>query len=446
VITLLFSQQLEMSIADGRADPQALTSVLSALDYLDRFQTTNSGMFGFPWITKILNSGYPDHVQYRIAAMVVQLIGKEIDARPPNYFYPSWIPPLLGFLSLGEKFYTGRDPPYAGFTAFQILLRRRVDTDFGPTDYGATLLPILTSTLLPTHPLQSRSLSLMAFHRFMPWWFSQQIETVSNQNLNKLLQAVGDPFKFTDLPLEYGKPRGVAKYKPMLAAVILLEFASSDLWRDHLSSPNFTSFDELVSTDEGRTAALRCMLDTTTHTWPTFLRTPAKITAAIRRLEELQCLSTAEVVVLWAWTAGVVNVADRGAWKLIEWDTLEFYQAHGIERLAALKRHLICANRIVEAEHLEFLLQGVNYKGSPCRVERVRRPVTITEEVEEKYLVDLRVAQVCRLRRLYHLFGYDSVTWEEAVAVKEMGGEMDVTSGRSVIIPVQFMDCACDYP
>ena len=50
------------------------------------------------------------------------------------------------------------------------------------------------------------------------------------------------------------------------------------------------------------------------------------------------------------------------------------------------------------------------------------------------------------MRRLYHLFGYDSVTWEEAVAVKEMGGEMDVTSGRSVIIPVQFMDCACDYP
>jgi hypothetical protein len=48
------------------------------------------------------------------------------------------------------------------------------------------------------------------------------------------------------------------------------------------------------------------------------LRTPAKIIAAIRRLEELQCLNTAEVVILWAWTAGVVNPADHDAWGLIE--------------------------------------------------------------------------------------------------------------------------------
>ena len=446
MITLLFSQQLEISIADGRADPHALTSILSALDHLDPFRATNSGMFGFPWITKILSSGYPDHVQYRMASMVVQLIGKEIDARPPRYFFPSWIPPLLGFLLLGEKFYTGRDLPCAGFTAFRILLHRRVDTDSGPADFGAALLPVLTPTLLPTHPLQSRSLALMAFYRFMSGWFSQQIETISNQSLNKLLQAVGDPFKFPTLPLEYGQPRGAANYKPMLTAVILIEFASSDLWRDHLGSPHLTSFEELMSTDEGRTAALRCMIDTTVHAWPTFLRTPAKITAAIRRLEELQCLNTAEVVILWAWTTGVVNVVDRNAWKLIERDTLEFYQTHGIGRLTSLRRHIIGTNRVVEVEHLEFLIQGANSKGSPCRMESVRRPVTITEEVEEKYLIDLRVSQVCQLRRLYHLFGYDPVTWEEAVAVEEVGEETDTSSGQSVMIPVRLMDCTCDYP
>ena len=66
--------------------------------------------------------------------------------------------------------------------------------------------------------------------------------------------------------------------------------------------------------------------------------------------------------------------------------------------------------------------------------------------MEEKYLTDLRVAQVCRLRRLYHLFGYDPVTWEEAVAVEEVDEEMDTSSGQSVMIPVRLADCTCDYP
>ena len=254
------------------------------------------------------------------------------------------------------------------------------------------------------------------------------METVSNQNLNKLLQAAGDPFDFPDLPLEYGQPGSVTNYGPMMTAIVLLEFASSDMWRNHLGLSKFVSFEELMSTKEGRTAALRCMLDATTHTWPTFLRTPAK------------------VVILWVWTTGVVDIADRNAWKLIERDTLEFYQTHGIECLAALKRHIIGANRIVEVEHLEFLLQGVNSKGSPCRMENVRRPVTVAEVVEEKYLIDLRVAQVCQLRRLYHLFGYDPVTWEEAVAVEEVDKEMDTSSGQSVMIPVRLADCTCDYP
>jgi len=328
-------------------------------------------MFGFGWITTILNSSYPERVRYRMAGIVVQLLGKEIDNHPPKYFLQSWISSLLDFLSLSEKFYTGIDPPHTGFTAFRILLSRRVDTDFGPADFGATLVPVLASTLLPTHPLQSRSLALKALYRFMSCWFSKQMETVSNQNLNKLLQAAGDPFEFPDLPLEYGRPGNATDYKPMMTAIILLEFASSDLWRNHLGLSNFVSFEELMSTNEGRTAALKCMLDATTHTWPTFLRTPAKITAAIRRLEELQCLNTAEVVILWAWTTGVVDIADRNAWKLIERDTLEFYQTHGIERLAALKRHIIGADRIVEAEHLEFLLQGMNSEGSPCRMESV---------------------------------------------------------------------------
>jgi hypothetical protein len=362
-----------------------------------------------------------------MAGRVVQLLGKEVDAHPPKYFLAGWVPPLLAFLSLGEKLYpTEPLPPLgSGFTALRILLCRWVDVDL-----GATLLPILASTLLPTHPLRSRVLALKVFHRFMSGWFSRQMKAVSNKNLDKLLQAVGDPFQFPDLPRQFGQPGSADDYEPMMTVAVLIEFASSDLWRDHLRFSNFTSCEEFVSTKEGRRAALRNMLDTATYVWSAFLCTPAKITMAIRRLEELQCLNTAEVVILWAWTAGVVNSMDHDGWESIGAATVRFSQTHGIRHLTTLKQHIIDASKGVGVDHLEFLLQTAGYGGSPCRVKIVRRPVTVTEEVKVKYLIDLRVSQVCQLRRLYHLFGYDPTTWEEAVAVEEVDevDEVDVPS------------------
>ena len=433
--TLLFNQQLQASIAGQRADPHTITLILSASSHLDPFRATNSGLFGFMWIIEILSSGHHAHARYHMAGKVVELSGKEVDTHPPKYFFPDWVPPLLDFLSLSEKFYTQGAPPYPGFTALRILLCRPVDADYGATDFGAKLLPILVSTLSPTHPLQSRSLALKVLHRFMSGWFSQQMESVSNRNLDKLLQSVGDPFHFPVLPLQYGQHWGAADYEPTMTAVVLVEFASSDLWRNHLNPSNFTSCEELVPTTEGRRTALRCMLDTATHTWPTLLRTPAKITAAIRRLEELQCLNTAEVVILWAWTIGVVNVVGHDTWGSIERITLEFYRTHGIGRLVALKRHIVDTKRVIEVDHMAFLLRSIDYQGSPCRVDGLRRPVTITGGVEEKYFIDLRVSRVCQLRRLYHLFGYDPTTWEEAVGVEGVGEEMYAEPGGSVIIP-----------
>ena len=188
------------------------------------------------------------------------------------------------------------------------------------------------------------------------------------------------------------------------------------------------------------------MLNTATYTWTALLRTPAKITAAIGRLEQLQCLNTAEVVILWTWTTGVASMVGHEAWRSIERITLEFYRTHGIGRLAALRRHIVDTKRTIEVDHMAFLLRSVDYQGSPCRVESLRCPVTITKEVSEKYFIDLRVSRVCQLRRLYHLFGYDPTTWEEAVGVEGVGEEMDAEPGGSVIMPIQFMKWACDCP
>ena len=197
--------------------------------------------------------------------------------------------------------------------------------------------------------------------------------------------------------------------------------------------------------------ALTCMLDTATHTWSKYLCIPAEITTAIRRLKELQCLNTAEVVVLWTWTIGVADAMDLDAWRMIGRNTLEFYQTYRTGHLpVALKRHILDTDKNMEIKQVIFLLK--HYRGPPCRVGSVRSPVPIAEELEEfkpGYLVDLRVSQVCQLRRLYRLFWYDRFTWEEeAVFVEGVGGEKEVLLERSVVMPAQFefMDWMCDYP
>ena len=49
------------------------------------------------------------------------------------------------------------------------------------------------------------------------------MEAVLTKNLDKLLQAVGDPFHFPALPLQYGRPEGATNYEPMMTAIVLIE-------------------------------------------------------------------------------------------------------------------------------------------------------------------------------------------------------------------------------
>jgi len=131
------------------------------------------------------------------------------------------------------------------------------------------------------------------------------METVSDESRDKLLRAVEDPFQY---------PAGTADYDPVMAAVVLINFASSERWKNHLRDSNFTSCEDIASKEEGRTT-LRGMLDTVADEWLELPRTPAKITTAIKRLRELQCLNTVEVVIMWAQAAGVGSPEDHKAWR-----------------------------------------------------------------------------------------------------------------------------------
>ena len=434
----IFHGQLQISIKDGRASFDTQSAILSTLRHLDPLLITGSGEYGFSWLANLLHSEYPDDERYELAVRVVEFIKTQLDSNDPEYFPPDWIPPLLDFLSLGEKLYPTTSLLYPGFVALRIL-----SSSPGYSVFGVNISPILTSILLPTHPLQSCILGLRVFYRFIEGWFSSEMKDVLSKDLDKLLQAVGDPFHFSDRALQDGKP---ANYKPTMAVVVLIEFASSDLLRNHLRRSNFTSYEETLSTAEGRRTALISMFDTATHSCPEFLCTPAKVNTAIKRLEELQCLNTAEAVILWAWTAGVMDLADHDGWELVERNTLKFYRTHGIGRLTTLSRHII--NTTMDAMHMKFLL--VHYRDPPCRLWSVRRLVSTQQAIRRlsrHNWEDLRVAQVCRLRRLYHLFGYDPTTWREAFSTGDVGEGGDTSSERPVT-PVKFTDLGwgCDYP
>ena len=276
------------------------------------------------------------------------------------------------------------------------------------------------------------------------------METVSGNRLNKLLQAVGDPFHFPpESPEDQDGESEGAGYEPMEAAVLLIEFASSELWRSHLHPSNFASCEDVVSTDEGRRFTLKAMFSTALYGRPEFLCTPTKIVAAIRRLEELGCLNTAQVVIMWAWVTGMADEMDQDGCRLVEGETLRFYRAHGLRSLAALKRCIV-ENIDGIPPFSRVRLFVARYEGPPFRMGCSRRPSqlsALTERIpcEEEWEADCVISQACQLRRLYHLFGYDPTTWRDAVVFEEVDEEVEVLSEHSVV-PDSFVGWECDYP
>ena len=280
----LFNQQFQISIRERKTSQRVFTSVLSTLTELDLFSVTGTPEFGFLWLAELLNSGYPEDARYQMASTIMVLLWKDFHTvvqEGSEGLHPAGMPPLLGFLSLCEKFYTEGPPPYSRTIALWIL-------SSGPrcSIFAATIFPILTSILQPTHPLQSRRLALNIFCEFTPEWLSFQTENILDQDLDRFLRAVGDPFQFpSDLPLQDGQPAFAVYYRPMSAVVVLIEFASLDLWKNYLRHSNFASCEDVLSTEEGKKTALRLMLDVATYLRPKFLHTPAKITAATRLLK-----------------------------------------------------------------------------------------------------------------------------------------------------------------
>ena len=427
-----------MSISGGASSVLGFDPILSALRYFDPSRVAIVRKLWPLWMTGILNSIYSARGRCGVAGKVVELAWEHIkpEISSPGYnVETAWLPPLLGFLQLGEDLGSQEPPSHLGALVLRILSASREHDDFGPT-----MLPILASVLLPTHPLQSRRTALKVFRQFKSWWLSSKMESVSNGDRVGFLRAVGDPFKSTpDSPLHEGQQLFTQEYEPMRAAVVLIEFTSSDLWRDHLSRSNFASCEEVTSTAEGKESAFKRMRMMVTP-WP-FLCTPAKIITAIQRLEELQCPNITEVVLTWVWAFRGVDgpPVDHDGWRLIGQRTRAFYQTHGIGRLKVLTYHIM--------DKTGF---RVKHWTRRCRVEGVRSQVRVADRARKLGLVEDRLsdtplAHVCQLRRLYHLFGCNPTTWEEMFADQRTDEGVNVSMERSGL-PERSVDWACDYP
>ena len=437
----LLHRHLQTAIKAGVGGAYGFVSVFSALSHFDPPQVAIIRELWLLWMTDILGSRYAVWQRYMVAGSVVELAWGQIRRvvlSPAYNVETTWLPPLLGYLRLGEEFGWGGSPTPPAVFALRILSHCKGSDDFGPT-----ILPILASTLRPTHPIRSRKTALKAFCQFGFGWLSTQMESVSSADRVSLLHAVGDPFQSTpDAVLQDKRHAFEDEYNPMSVAAVLIEFASSDLWRDHLRHSNFISCEEIISTAEGRKSAFK-YLQFTTQPWP-FLRTPTKIISAIERLEALRCPNTVEVVLTCVWALRGVDgpSVDLDGWRLIRQKTLAFYQKHGLGRLKVLSQHIMATT--------VFRLHGWD---PICRAEGVRLPVRIAKGarrlgVMEDRFSDLPLAQVCQLTMLYQLFGRNPATWEMFVAETEGVDEgVGVAAGSGQPgVPPRFVDWVCDYP
>ena len=444
--------RLAIVIMEGRVQPDVINESISTLSDLDLPQAANIQEACISWLRRILDSGYPEDTRYLMASTVVIYFEKQLSspsATRLDRIYSAALRPLLDFFLLGERFHHTESPPYPTTIALRMLV---IGTHWGY--FNLAILPALTSALLPTHPLQLRRLALQLFQRPGFRWTSPQAEAFSSVERARLLEAIGDPFEcIPHLPPHNGQLLKVTTdYNPELSMALLIGFAGSDIWRDHLHPSNFTSSEEAASTEEGRGRVFQCMFEQILKTGTGPLYSATKFISALRCLEGMECWNTAEVVILWTWTHWFVDATDHDAWEVIGHETLKFYRARGKDRLGGLSRHI--KDHLGEGILLSGLLRTRDQNTS-CRVVGVRKPVRIHAGWRRLSWISRedmsKISLTCQLRRLYHLFGFGPTTWEEAIAAgkpdKETSGGSDLEGeGPSILSPVNFSDFACDYP
>jgi len=109
----LVCERLKIPIREEGATKHAPTWALSLLVHLDPNPFRDNIELGFSWIPEILNSGYSGRECLEVASKVVRPLGQDFYSRDFHTGVRSaWIPPLLAFLSLSEKFYFIVSPPY----------------------------------------------------------------------------------------------------------------------------------------------------------------------------------------------------------------------------------------------------------------------------------------------------------------------------------------------
>ena len=352
-----------------------------------------------------------------MTSSVVELLGKRFNSQSSTDL--SWdvlttVRSLLDFLLSNERPPHAESPPYREVITLQV---GSVAARYGY--FNPEILPVLTRLLLPTHPLQSRTLALRLFQQPGFEWYSSQ----SRVDHTMLLEAVGDPFQFIpDLPPQDGQTTTITPYDPMWTTILLIEFASSDIWRNNLRHSNFTSCEEIISTEEGRDRAFRCMVRRGRDVRKGPLDSLGNLVLAIRRLEELECWNTADVMILWACTNDDVNTHG-----LTGREILNHHHPCGVERRRALSRHVRASIR------------------QPVRTQAVGGE---SGQVSQKGIDFSEISQACQMRRLYQLFGCDPTMWEEAVGFGKLNKVPLSSSGRNVetVVPAYFLDTACDYP
>ena len=409
-------------IRAGNAQSYLITSTFSTLGDLDPPQVAKFRAC-ISWIYEIINSEYPPDERYSMSSSAVALLGRGFDPPPFKELPPddlaAGLRPLLDFLLLSKGYPHTGSPLDPEVIALQFV---SIAAAYGYLD--PKILPVLSETLLPTYPAQSRPLVLRLFEKPGLDWCSPQAEV----DRERLLEVVGDPFQFIPDPLpQEQQSTPTTSYEPMRTAVLLIEFASSDLWRDYLRLSNFSSCEELISTNEGKALAFKCMAERRVDAGTGPFGSYAKLVSAIRHLEDLGCRNIAEVVTQWAWNNVDMNAGNHDACGLSGREALFYHHLRGIQRRRVLSR--------------------VNLR-QPARIQAAGRKSCQASQIDAS--LD-NVSRACQLKRLYQLFWDNPAKWEEVVETGEaddvlLGSDPGREIGTRTVISICFLNATCDYP
>ena len=411
-------------------DINPLLSILYLLD-LSTVGMGSVSLAYITWMEGIICSDYHTDERYDSAKLVMRLLEKPegLPILPPSF--NTYAPTLLRFLGLCEDRHRNehpfaptpefRMPSQPGLEIFALqILRSGSREEDTLSDLAPMFVSMLTRVLGPGDRLQSRALGLELFAGLWRCWPSlPPCEGITAEMCALLVHAIGDPLELSETQVEAfastneqeRRGDGIGRHNTL---GILLGFAISDAWRDHLRPPNFASCAGIITREGDRREVLNALARSAkivTGSAETRVKS-AMVIKGLDRLKGMGNYGAVQLMLLHIWSSNEYVSFDEESWKLLERETHEYFHTHGMEDLEGFAAHI----REGGSSRTTVATNTFRFRGA----DGVQRRVRTKDWGERSWVLGWggRVSDffgMCRVKGLYQVVGWDPTRKEGVI-------------------------------